>query len=265
MRAILFNAYYWIATVFYALSAVLLAILPGRRPVAGAIKLYTHRMMWGMRAIAGIDITVKGKERLPRGAFIIAAKHHSWGDGFVMYSSVPNLTFVTGDHLEKFPLVGGLLRKLGAIVVDNCGGPEARKALSESAAIAHREGRRILIYPEGNLARPGEHFRYRSGVYFMARDFGLPVVPVATNLGLFWRQQDFAKTPGRATVEFLDPIEAGDDKAAFLERLRDAVETRSQQLIAEATGAPFTPSVLVPTPDELRRQAEAAADVPARS
>lgn len=255
MRSILFACYYWAATVFYALSAVLLSILPGRRPTAGAILLYTHRMMWGMRAIAGIDITVKGKERLPKGAFIVAAKHHSWGDGFVLYSSVPNLTFVTGDHMEKFPLVGGILKKLGAIVVDNCGGPEARKALTESSALAHKEGRRILIFPEGNLARPGEHFRYRSGVYFMARDFGLPVVPVATNLGLFWQQQDFKKTPGQCTVEFLEPMEVGDDKNAFLKKLRDVIEARSQELIAEATGQPLEPSVLVPTPDEVRKMA----------
>jgi 1-acyl-sn-glycerol-3-phosphate acyltransferase len=260
MRSILFACYYWTATVFYALSAVMLSVLPGRRPMAGAIKLYTHRMMWGMRAIAGIEIEVKGKDRLPPGAFIIGAKHHSWGDGFVLYSSVDNMTFVTGDHMEKFPLIGGLLRKMGAIIVDNCGGPEARNALATSAAKANEEGKRILIFPEGNLAKPGEHFRYRSGVYFMARDFGLPVVPVATNLGLFWQQQEFNKTPGKATIEFLDPIQPGDDKNAFLRALRDAVETRSQELIAEATGMPVQPSVLVPTPDEVRKmQAQEAA------
>jgi 1-acyl-sn-glycerol-3-phosphate acyltransferase len=257
MRAILFACYYWVATVFYALTAVLLSILPGRRPMAGAIKLYTHRMMWGMRAIAGIDVEVKGKERLPKGPFVVAAKHHSWGDGFVLYSSVSNLTFVTGDHMENFPLVGGILRKLGAIIVDNCGGPEARKALADQAAEANAEGRRILIFPEGNLAKPGEHFRYRSGVYFMAKDFGLPVVPVATNLGLFWRQQDFAKTPGKATVEFLEPIPTGLEKDDFINRLQTVVETRSQELIAEATGEPVKPSVLVPTPDELRKMAAA--------
>lgn len=255
MRSILFACYYWAATVFYALSAVVLAILPGRKPINAAITLYTKRMMWGMRAIAGIDVEVRGLERLPKGAFIIGAKHHSWGDGFVMYASVPNLTFVTGDHMEKFPLIGGILRKLGAIVVDNCGGPEARKALSDSAALANKEGRRILIYPEGNLAKPGEHFRYRSGVYFMARDFGLQVVPVATNLGLFWRQQDFKKTPGKATVEFLEPMDVGPDKNAFLKRLKDVVESRSQELIAEATGMPLEPSVLVPTPDEVKKLA----------
>lgn len=253
MRSFLFACYYWVASVFYTLSAAILALLPGRGPMTAAIKAYTRRMLWGMRAIAGIKIDLRGQENLPDGPFILGAKHHSWGDGFVMFANVDNLSFVTGDHMERFPLMGAVLRKFGAIVVDNCGGPEARKALVETAAQVAREGRRILIYPEGNLAKPGEHFRYRSGVYFMARDFGLKVVPVATNLGCFWRQTDFKKTPGVATIEFLPAMEVGDDKNAFLKKLTQVVETRSQELIAMAMGEPVTPSVLVPTPDEVRK------------
>lgn len=225
-------------------------MLPGRAPLAWAIRLYTRRMLWAMRWFAGIRIDLRGRARLPEGAFILAAKHHSWGDGFVMFAHVDNVAFVTGDHLEKIPLLRGILRKLGAIVVDSCGGPEARRALSERAAAAHAEGRRILIYPEGHLARPGERFRYRSGVYYMQRDFGLPVVPVATNLGLFWRQQDFHKTPGTATIEFLDPIAPGLSRGAFLTLLERVIEDRTQALIAMATGEPERPSVLVANPDE---------------
>ena len=47
----------------------------------------------------------------------------------MIYPEIKDLAFVTGDHLEKFPLVGGILRKLGAIVIDTCGGGE-RKAAS---------------------------------------------------------------------------------------------------------------------------------------
>lgn len=253
MRNVLFAIAYWWLSVFYALCAVVMSILPGRKPITWAIRFYTMRMMWAMRAIAGIDVQVKGKERLPEGAFIIGAKHHSWGDGFVMYSNVPNLSFVTGDHLEKIPLLSGILNKLGAIVVDSCGGPEARKALADAAAQAHAEGKRILIYPEGHLAAPGEKFRYRTGVFYMYRDFGLPVVPVATNLGCFWRQQDFHKTPGKATVEFLEPIPVGLSRGEFLERLETACETRTNELIAEATGQPVKESVLVEWDEKNRR------------
>ena len=250
MRSVLFEIAYWILSGFYALTGVLFAALPGRGPVTAVIRLYTRRMLWAMHWIAGIKVDLKGRERLPDGAFIVAAKHQSWGDGFVMFANVDRLVFVTGDHLEKIPLLSGLLRKLGAIVVDSCGGPEARKALADAAATANAEGRRILIYPEGHLAKAGERFRYRTGVFHMYRDFGVPVVPVATNLGLFWRQQDFKKFPGTATVEFLDPIPPGLERAAFMERLERTVEGPTSELIAMATGEPVRESVLVPTPGE---------------
>lgn len=259
MRSFLFAVYYWILSVFYALLTALFAMLPGRGPMSWTLRLYTRRMLWAMHHIAGVKVEVKGRERLPQGAFIIAAKHHSWGDGFVMFANVDNLVFVTADQLEKIPLLRGVLRKFGAIVVDNCGGPEARKALSERAAAAHADGRRILIYPEGHLCKPNEHFRYRTGVYYMSRDFNLPVVPVATNLGCFWQQQDFEKKQGVATVEFLDPIAPGMERSAFLARLTETIETRSQELIAQATGEPVRPSVLVPAPDEIARTEKVAA------
>jgi 1-acyl-sn-glycerol-3-phosphate acyltransferase len=259
MRSFAFAAAYWVLSVFYAVACAFAALAPGRGPLAWTLRLYTRRMLWAMHWIAGIKVDVAGKERLPQGAFIVAAKHHSWGDGFVMFAHVDNLAFVAGDHLERIPLLKGVLRKFGAIMVDNCGGPEARRALAQKAAAAHADGRRILIYPEGNLARAGERFRYRTGVYYMYRDFDLPVVPVATNLGLFWPQQAFRKNPGRATVEFLDPIATGLGRGEFLARLEGVVEGRTQELIAQATGEPARPSVLVPAPDELERAAKAAA------
>jgi 1-acyl-sn-glycerol-3-phosphate acyltransferase len=250
MRSFFFSLAYWVLSGFYVLLAALVSLLPGRGLVQGVVRFYSHRMLWALHWIAGIKVDLAGRERLPPGAFIIAAKHHSWGDGYVMFAHVDKVAFVTGDHLEHIPLLRGILRKLGAIVVDSCGGPESRRGLAESAATAHQEGKRILIYPEGHLAKPGERFRYRTGVFHMYRDFDMPVVPVATNLGLFWRQQDFKKTPGTATVEFLDPIPTGLDRHDFMERLETAIETRTCELIAQATGQPVKPSVLMPTPGE---------------
>jgi 1-acyl-sn-glycerol-3-phosphate acyltransferase len=250
MRSVFFSVAYWSISGFYVLLAAFASILPGRGPVQAIVRFYCGRMLGAMHWIAGIKVNLVGRERLPDGAFILAAKHHSWGDGFVMFANVTNVTFVAGDHMEHIPLLRGILHKLGAIVVDSCGGPESRKALASSAAAAHAEGKRILIYPEGHLAKPGEHFRYRTGVYHMYRDFEMPVVPVATNLGLFWRQQDFEKHPGTATVEFLDPIPIGLDRGEFMTRLEAAVEQRTSELIAQATGEPVTASVLMPTPGE---------------
>jgi 1-acyl-sn-glycerol-3-phosphate acyltransferase len=258
IRSALFSLVYWLLSVLYVLMAVVCLLLPGRKAVGWVVRRYCRRMVQAMDLVIGLKLKVVGREKVP-GACIIAAKHHSWFDGFCMYSQFDDIAFVTGDHLERIPLVRGVLAKLGAIVVDNCGGHKARQALAESAARANQAGRRILIYPEGHLARAGEHFRYKSGVWHMYANFGLPVVPAATNLGVFAPQQAFLKRGGTATVEFLDPIAPGLEKAEFLKRLEAAIETRSDQLIAEATGREVRASTLVPDPARAARAAARAA------
>ena len=259
MRSLAFALAYWTLSIGYGLAAAFAALAPGRGATGWIIRRYVKRMVQAMQLLAGIKLQVRGRERLPTGAFIIASKHQSWGDGFAVYDQFEDLAFVTGDHLEKFPLLGTVLRKLGAIVVNNCGGREARDALKHRSADAHAAGRKILIFPEGNLAKVGEKFRYRSGVWHMYRDFDMPVVPLASNLGLFWAQEDFRKTPGLATIEFLAPIPTGLPKEEFLARLEAAVEDRTAELIAEATGRPVTPAVRVLASDEVRKAKAAAA------
>ncbi|MEM1106574.1 MAG: 1-acyl-sn-glycerol-3-phosphate acyltransferase [Pseudomonadota bacterium] len=256
MRAFLFACSYWLLSVVYVLASLPLLALPGRGPVSRLIRSYTRAMNWALSSLAGIRKEVRGRAHLPEGAFVIAAKHQSWGDGFLIYPEIDNLAFVTGDHLEKLPLVGGILRKLGAIVIDTCGGGDRKAAsLAEGMVQAKAEGRRVLIYPEGHLAPVGTHYRYKAGVWHMARAMNVPVVPVATNLGVFWAEQEHAKTPGLAVIEFLEPIWPGPDKAEFLEALTGAVETRTAELVAEARRGPVVAPVLIPDPDKTARAA----------
>lgn len=159
IRGLLFTAVYYLLSVFYVLLALPLLALPGRGPVSFVIRSYSRAMRVSLRYVVGTGADIRGKENLLDGAFIITAKHQSWGDGFMIYPQVPNLAFVTGDHLERFPLVGGILRKLGAIVIDACGGGDRKaRSLTEGMDRAREEGRRILIYPEGHLAPAGQPF-----------------------------------------------------------------------------------------------------------
>jgi 1-acyl-sn-glycerol-3-phosphate acyltransferase len=98
---------------------------------------------------------------------------------------------------------------------------------------------------------PGERERYRSGIYHLYRDLGLPVTPVATSVGLLWNRRDWWKNPDRAAIEFLPAIKVGLDKLTFMRRLEDAIENASDRLIAKFSGRPYAPSELV-----LRSQAQ---------
>ena len=252
IRGILFTIAYYLLSVIYVFVSLPFLMIPGRSATTTIIRSYTRAMNYALHWIGGIKKEVRGREHLPEGPFIIAAKHQSWGDGYMIYPEVKNLAFVTGDHLEKFPLVGGILKKLGAIVIDTCGGGTRKAAsLAEGMAIAKAEGRRVLIYPEGHLAPVGSHFRYKSGVWHMAEAMDVPVVPVATNLGCFWQQQETAKTPGTAVIEFLKPIQPGLKKDQFLLELTNSIEDRTAQLVAEAQKQEKPErAILIPDPEK---------------
>ena len=251
IRGILFTGAYYVLSFVYVLISLPFLALPGRGPVTLIIRSYTRAINLALHWIGGIKKEVRGREHLPDGAFILAPKHASWGDGYMIYPEIRNLAFVTGDHLERFPLVGGILHKLGAIVIDTCGGGERKAAsLIDGMARAREDGRRVLIYPEGHLAPVGFHFRYKPGVWHMQHSMDVPIVPVATNLNCFWQQEEILKKPGTAVIEFLEPIPSGLSKEDTMARLTAAIETRSAELIAEATGDPVTPTQLLPDPEK---------------
>ena len=200
-------------------------------------------MVHWMRIIGGVTLEVRGRDHIPQGACIIAAKHQSWGDGFCMFSQFDDLAFISGDHLDKLPLIGRILRKMGAVMVSSCGSVENRAKLTDgSMAKAKNDGRPILIYPEGRLVPVGLHAPYKKGVFHMAETLDCPIVPVATNLGLFWPRDQWALKPGKAIIEFLPPLpspaQSDMSKDAFMDVLQDRIESASLALLPDDFAVP---------------------------
>ena len=94
LRSLIFNIFFGLVTVLYALVCVVLSLLPWRGPMMASLRRYTRLMVWGMRVIAGIKVNVTGHERLPEGTFIVAGKHQSYGDGFVAFSQFKDLSLI---------------------------------------------------------------------------------------------------------------------------------------------------------------------------
>lgn len=232
MRSILFNIFFYTVTALYAVIGVVFSLVPGRTLLMGSLRRYTKVVRWGLRVIAGVHVTVSGHEHVPNdGPVIIAAKHQSYGDGIIMFHQFDDLSFVTGDHLEKFWLIKVILAKMNAVVVESCGGAATRARMAETSARVRQQGRRILIYPEGHLSQVGTRHPYKKGVWHLQEDFGCHVVPVATNLGQRWNQTDKRKYPGKAQVEFLPALPPGLGKDEFMRRLEEAIETRSIEML----------------------------------
>ncbi len=235
LRSWAFNLFFWGWSAVAATAIALFAQFGARRGLlARMLQFYARVARCGLGVLAGVRVRVRGLERLGEGPFVLAAKHQSYGDGVVLMAEFPNLAAVAMKNLEKLPLFGRILSRAEMIVVDNRGGEAARRSLSHGAERAVAAGRPILIYPEGHLVRIGDTRPYRRGVWRIHHDHGVPVYPVATNLGLRWSCQDMIKRPGEATVEILEPLPEGLGRDRFMEELEAAVETRSTDLIAEA-------------------------------
>ncbi|MAK64788.1 MAG: 1-acyl-sn-glycerol-3-phosphate acyltransferase [Maricaulis sp.] len=193
-------------------------------------------MRWEMRHIMGIRVEVRG--RIPRNQpVIIASKHQSWGDGFLMMAIMGDINFMIGNAAAGFPFVERVVRKSGATMVNSPGLRGAEGVLEDAVRRAGDDPRPLLIYPEGRLATVGTAKRYRKGVFLMYEALERPVVPVAHNLGLRWPKNEARKFPGPAVIEFLDPIPPGLPRDAFLPRLQVTIESRTRDLEAEGLAA----------------------------
>lgn len=250
LRSIVFNAGFYGLSFLFFLCCLPLTALPSPRPVRASARLWARGVRLWMRLGAGISVRVHGLDKLPRDGrpVILACKHQSECDGIILMSEIPDVAFIAMRELERLPLVGPFIRKLDMVLVDTGGGADARSQLLGKGGAIVRCGRPLAIYPEGTLTAVGKAGNYRSGLYHLARATGATIVPVATNVGLFWDRRQPVKKAGHATVRLLDPIDAGPDKDVFMDTLRDVIETETARLvtlarIARSQARNRTPSV----------------------
>jgi len=199
----------------------------------GVLRGYARSSLWLLRVICGLTVEWRGREKIPKGACIVACKHQSAWETFALFMLLEDPTYVLKRELMWLPLFGWLATKAGMIPIDR--GSHA-KALGRMAAAARRAlalGRQIVIFPEGTRRPPGAEPRYLPGVAYLYAETEVPCVPIALNSGLFWPRRSLRRYPGTVLVEVLDPIAPGLDKRAFLARLQTVLEDATARLVAE--------------------------------
>ena len=232
-RSILFNALFYVNITVRMIAALPTLVLP-RVFMLGVLRGYARSTLWLLRVVCGITVEWRGREKLPKGACIVACKHQSAWETFALFALLDDPTYVLKRELMWLPLFGWLARKARMIPIDR--GARA-SALARMTALARQEiarSRQIVIFPEGTRRPPGAAPRYLPGIAYLYAETGLPCVPVALNSGLFWPRRSPRRYPGTVLVEVLDPIPPGLDKRTFLRRLQSLLEEATARLVAES-------------------------------
>jgi 1-acyl-sn-glycerol-3-phosphate acyltransferase len=239
LRSLLFNGFFYGWTALCVVVGLPLLLGP-RRGIYYLGRAWAHPILAALALLCGLRHEVRGRENLPAGAVLIAAKHQSAWDTIIFSILLWDHSFVLKRELLWVPLFGLYLARAGLIAVDRQGGARALKQMVAAARRVAALGRPIVIFPEGTRVAPDQHRPYQPGVAALYGQLGLPVVPVALNSGLFWRRRSFLKRPGTITLEFLPPIAPGLPRKIFLARLEEAIEGRSRAL-AGLGGAELPP------------------------
>jgi len=232
LRSLLFEL------LFYGWTAVLaFAYLPTLVLPRGAIvtmgRLWSRSVLWLLARVVGLRHRVEGRENLPAGPFIVAAKHQSTWDTLLMPILFPDPVVILKKQLMQLPFYGWYARKHGMIGIDRKAGASALRGMVAEAAGAAARGRTLVVFPEGTRTAPGERRPYQRGVAALYARLGLPVVPVALNSGLFWGRRGLVLRPGTITVRVLPPIPPGLDTEAFMARLESAIENAQGELAGD--------------------------------
>jgi 1-acyl-sn-glycerol-3-phosphate acyltransferase len=235
VRSLAFNALFYMNTVFWLIVALPTFVMP-YRAIIGVAKLWGRVNLLLLRTVAGIDCEVRGREKIPHGPIIVAAKHQSAWETFALLPLFDNPTIILKRELQWIPIFGWLTVKGRMVPVDRGAGSQALTAMAERARIELARGRQLIIFPEGTRRPAGAAPSYKYGVAYLYSVEGVPCLPVALNSGLFWpRRRSLQLRPGKVIVEILDPIAPGLDKDEFFAHLRDRIETATARLIAEGS------------------------------
>lgn len=236
IRSIAFAAVFYLNTAAFLVLGSPLLFAPRRWAMMG-LRAHARASLWWLRAIAGTGFEVRGRERLPRGAALVAAKHQSAWDTFALIPLFRDPAMVMKAELGLIPLYGWFAHKFGHVFVDRRRGPAALRRMIRDARDRAGQGRDIVVFPEGTRRAPGAAPDYKSGVLALYEGLGLPCVPVALNSGAFWPRRTLRRWPGTIVVEILEPIPAGLPRAEFRQRLLAAIESASARLLDEARPA----------------------------
>lgn len=232
VRSYLFALAFYVTTALFLVLGSWLLLGPRRWAMAG-LKLHAIVSVWLLRVIAGTRLEVRGREKLPKGAYLVVSKHQSAWDTFGLVPLFRDPAIVLKDELKWIPFYGWFCVKFEHILVKRDKAAKALKQMISDAQSRAAEGREIVIFPEGTRQAPGAPPDYKPGYVALYEALELPCVPLALNSGLFWPRRQLVRHPGTIVVEFLDPIPAGLPRKEFRAMLEARLEAASQRLVEE--------------------------------
>ena len=163
---------------------------------------------WLYIKTAGARVHVKGRDRIdPHQSYVFVANHQSNLDPAILLVYIGrNVGWIAKKELFKIPVMGQGLPLVDVVPIDRRN-LEAAIASTKRGAQVLRGGRSVVAFPEGTRTIDGKLKPFKKGIFFMALEAGVPIVPVVINdTRLVMRKGTNYCIPNDVSIEFLPPV-----------------------------------------------------------
>ncbi len=130
--------------------------------------------------LSGVRVKVKGLELLdPKQTYVFVSNHRSYLDTATLFIFTGRrIGLLAKKELLKVPVLGVGMGFVNVMAIDRTNRESAIRT-TEAAAKRIQSGVSFGVFVEGTRAKPGELLPFKKGAFYMARQAGVPIVPVA--------------------------------------------------------------------------------------
>ena len=206
VRTLVFRLVFYTGSVPILLIVPLVALVGGQRAMIPYSHSWSRFHRWAAATFLGLRTRFEGT--LPDYPVLYAAKHEAMYETVELSFLLHGPAVVLKRELMRIPLWGYATKVYGAIAVDREASAGALRRMVREAAVARTQGRSVIVYPEGTRVPHGDTPPLRSGFAGLYKTLGYPVVPIATDSGLFVPRKGWPR-PGVVTIRLGEEIPPG--------------------------------------------------------
>jgi 1-acyl-sn-glycerol-3-phosphate acyltransferase len=201
---------------------------------ATRISYVLRHWMWRLVSAVSGGLTVTGKWRVSGGC-VVVANHSSHADTAVLLAALPPkakpVFGAAADYWFDVPVRRFIATSLAGVLPVRRTGGGSYDALLAAARPALKAGRTVVIYPEGTRSTDGSIGEFRSGALRLARECGVPIVPVALTGTADVLPKGGRWSPAPMQVRIGEPIDPNTASATQLREQVLALRESLQQYI----------------------------------
>src|SRR4029078_11170579 len=148
--------------IFWLLVAIPTFLMP-RRGILTIARWWASSSIALLRVVCGTKVEYRGLEKIPDGPLIVASKHQSMWETFALLQFFSEPLYILKRELKWIPFFGWYLMKADMIDVERPAAAGALRDMPRRAGAAVREGRQLIIFPEGTRRPVEAPPRYKPG------------------------------------------------------------------------------------------------------